>query len=483
MTENIAPEILQQLSATQAWHYGVLPFRSDEHNLWVYAADTSADRQEELGFLLGKTIHAEWLDADALRQALTQAYRKPAHGQVPGANHSTDAAAARVASAEFRKNYHLDALLLEAKQHNASDIHLEPFERFCRIRFRIDGVLIERYQMPTQEYPALVNKIKIRANLDIAEKRLPQDGRIFVQEGGQKFDIRVSSLPTLHGEKIVLRLLSGSETRIDIQSLGFIPQDLERYLQGVSRPNGMVLISGPTGSGKTTTLYATLQLLNSKERNILTIEDPIEYTLEGINQVQLRELIGLDFASAMRTFLRQDPDIIMVGEVRDVNTANMAIRASLTGHLVLSTIHTNSAWGIVARLIDMGVPGYLLADTLNTAVAQRLVRRLCPQCKVPVEPSQLAFPTQFKLPHPLEQAFEPGGCEHCYFTGYRGRQAVYEVIPMDDTLSTMIKEIKLDARQVLREKGIVSLPENAFSLLATGQTSLREVYPILMTQH
>ena len=260
------------------------------------------------------------------------------------------------------------------------------------------------------------------SNLDIAEKRLPQDGRINFKHQNQQFDIRVSVLPTLHGEKVVLRLLNNDATDIDLKKLGFSKLDLDNYLQGVKRPNGILLISGPTGSGKTTTLYATLKLLNKETRNILTIEDPIEYTLEGVNQVQLKESIGLGFASALRTFLRQDPDVIMVGEIRDTETANMAIRASLTGHLVLSTIHTNSAWGTVSRLMDMNIPPFLVASTLNTTVAQRLVRLLCPKCKKETPFDTELYPRQFKPYQAVHFHFLPNGCEECYYTGYKGRK-------------------------------------------------------------
>lgn len=288
----------------------------------------------------------------------------------------------------------LPRVISEAKGIGASDIHIEIYEEMARIRFRIDGKMVERYRISSEEYPALINKIKIQANLDIAEKRLPQDGRIFFRSSVGEFDIRVSSLPTMNGEKIVMRLLSKDAGQIQLSQLGFSEEQLELYTRSVKRPNGIVLISGPTGSGKTTTLYATLQLLNSDETNILTIEDPIEYTLEGVNQVQLKEDIGLTFSSALRTFLRQDPDIIMLGEIRDKETAQMAIRAALTGHLVFSTIHTNSAWGTISRLVDMGIPPYLLASTINLSMAQRLVRLLCPKCKNK-SLSKFSFPTSF----------------------------------------------------------------------------------------
>jgi len=373
----------------------------------------------------------------------------------------------------------LTNLIQEAKNLKSSDIHIESYENKCRVRIRIDGAMVERYLLTRAEYPALINKIKIFANLDIAEKRLPQDGRINFKQQDQQFDIRVSIVPTLFGEKVVLRLLNNDATDIDLNSLGFSEFDLDNYLQGVKKPNGILLISGPTGSGKTTTLYATLKLLNKESCNILTIEDPVEYTLEGVNQVQLKESIGLNFAVALRTFLRQDPDVIMVGEIRDAETANMAIRAALTGHLVLSTIHTNSAWGTVSRLIDMGIPSFLVANTLNTTVAQRLIRLLCPECKKKVEFTSDLYPKQFKPYGSVEYHYKAQGCEHCYYTGYKGRKAVYEVIPIDQELALEVKNGNMYIQNLLRERGIQTLAENAFSLFSEGQTSIDEIYPLL----
>jgi type IV pilus assembly protein PilB len=340
-------------------------------------------------------------------------------------------------------------------------------------------MLVERYLLKRDEYPALINKIKIFANLDIAEKRLPQDGRINFKHQNQQFDIRVSVLPTLHGEKVVLRLLNNDATDIDLNSLGFSAFDLDNYLQGAKSHNGILLISGPTGSGKTTTLYATLKLLNKETRNVLTVEDPVEYTLEGINQVQLKESIGLGFAATLRTFLRQDPDVIMVGEIRDTETANMAIRAALTGHLVLSTIHTNSAWGTVSRLIDMGIPSFLVANTLKTTVAQRLVRLVCPHCKSENEFSESLYPKQFKPYSKVKQHYLAAGCEECYYTGYKGRKAVYEVIPVDQELAVEIKNGNMNVEKLLKERGIYTLAENAFRLFSEGLTSIDEIYPLL----
>jgi general secretion pathway protein E/type IV pilus assembly protein PilB len=320
----------------------------------------------------------------------------------------------------------------------------------------------------------LVNKIKIRANLDISEKRLPQDGRIQYQD----FDIRVSILPTLHGEKIVMRILGHDASSISIDKLGFTEEDKNHYLEGIKKPNGIILISGPTGSGKTTTLYATLKLLNDEKRNIMTVEDPVEYTLKGINQVQLKESIGLTFQSALRSFLRQDPDVIMLGEIRDGETAQMAIRAALTGHLVLSTIHTNSAWGTISRLIDMGVPSFLLANTISTSVAQRLVRKLCVNCAVetPLESKDWSYTIPFDAP---ENHTTPVGCDKCHYTGYKGRVALYEIIPIDHELAACIKHNDHDITGKLKERNIQSLSNKAYEIFIEGKTSLEEVYPLL----
>ena len=277
----------------------------------------------------------------------------------------------------------------------------------------------------------------------------------------------------------MLRILSKNNVHVSLDNLGFTAQELKTYKTAVQKPNGIVLISGPTGSGKTTTLYATLKLLNKKDTNILTIEDPIEYTLEGVNQVQLKQNIGLDFASTLRTFLRQDPDIIMVGEIRDVETANMAIRASLTGHLVLSTIHTNSAWATVSRLIDMGIPSFLIASTLNVSVAQRLVRKLCNTCKRSQTSLSMNAEHMKELTE-IETHYEAVGCPSCYQTGYQGRKAVYEIIPITEELVNNIKDKKLEINHYLKENKIATLKDNMLNLVKEGVTSMEEVFPFLI---
>ena len=471
LTEDISlsTENLHRLTTDQAWHYRVLP-KDKTTDYFLLYCEEGADKDglsSELEILFDQEIRLEPIPATQIARLLSKYYIKDTAAQ--------GSTQLQINNAE---NF-LTNLIQEAKSLKSSDIHIESYENKCRVRIRIDGMMVERYLLKRDDYPALINKIKILANLDIAEKRLPQDGRINFKQQDVQFDIRVSVLPALFGEKIVLRLLNNDATEIDLNSLGFSKFDLENYLQGVKKPNGILLISGPTGSGKTTTLYATLKLLNLETRNILTIEDPVEYTLEGINQVQLKESIGLNFAAALRAFLRQDPDVIMVGEIRDTETANMAIRAALTGHLVLSTIHTNSAWGTVSRLIDMGIPPFLVASTLNTTAAQRLVRLLCPHCKKQEPFNSDLYPRQFKPYSTVHYHYKAQGCEQCYFTGYKGRKAIYEVIPIDQELALEMKNGNMYIEGLLKERGILTLAENAFAFFSDGLTSIDEIYPLL----
>lgn len=462
-TIEITPELQQLIRSDLAWHYRVLPIGMSE-NLLTFLVDGQQDLaniQEELVALLGKQVQLEAKDTIEIQRLLGRYYR------------TTNDQEQRIvfdAKIDF-----VDRLIQEANSIGSSDIHIEIFGEKARVRMRVDGVLIQRYMVDKNDYPELINKIKIRSNLDISEKRLPQDGRIQYDD----FDLRVSILPTLHGEKIVLRILGKDASSLQIEKLGFSVKEQRDYLEGIKKPNGIILISGPTGSGKTTTLYATLKLLNDEKRNIVTVEDPIEYTLDGINQVQLKESIGLTFASALRSFLRQDPDVIMLGEIRDAETAQMAIRAALTGHLVLSTIHTNSAWGTISRLIDMGVPSFLLANTINLSVAQRLVRKLCTHCQQEKPLSVLDWPIGISTELIPSKQSVAVGCDHCHYTGYKGRIALYEVIPMDNTLATSIKNNENDISFILKERGIKTLSEGALELLTTQTTSLEEVYALL----
>lgn len=458
----ISPELQQLIRSDLAWHYRIIPKEDSVAGIHFYWDETKNEvlTKEELSALFGKHIELFPFDSEVVKRALGRYYRNTAENET---------------KLTFDTNTDfVDRLIQEANHLGSSDIHIEIFDESARVRIRIDGHLIQRYTIEKKDYPELVNKIKIRANLDISEKRLPQDGRIQYQD----FDIRVSILPTLHGEKIVMRILGHDASSISLDKVGLSDAEKRNYLEGIKKPNGIILISGPTGSGKTTTLYATLKLLNDEKRNIVTVEDPVEYTLEGINQVQLKESIGLTFASALRSFLRQDPDVIMLGEIRDAETAQMAIRAALTGHLVLSTIHTNSAWGTISRLIDMGVPSFLLANTINTSVAQRLVRKLC-DCKVKQALDPTDWPIQqhdFEIPKEHTVAL---GCDKCHFTGYKGRIALYEVLPIDSALAEKIKNNDHNVTELLNERGLKSLSQRAYEVLIQGQTSLEEVYSLL----
>ncbi|MBD0832822.1 GspE/PulE family protein [Aestuariibaculum sediminum] len=462
---NIPTSLTQFISSEQAFHYNIIPIREEDKTLVFKTDNPTENLKQELQIVLGKKVKLISDSEANIKQYLTTNFRNQDRAKQKDLHYTND---------------FLEKLLLNAKNIGSSDIHFEPFENRCRVRFRLDGKLKEQYSINLDQYPVIVNKIKIRAGLDISERRLPQDGRITIKTSQNEFDIRVSSLPTLHGEKLVLRILSKDTDNIQLEDLGFTQKELHVYNEAIKKPNGIVLISGPTGSGKTTTLYATLKILNDDKTNILTIEDPIEYTLEGVNQVQLKENIGLDFASTLRTFLRQDPDIIMVGEIRDVNTANMAIRAALTGHMVLSTVHTNSAWATISRLIDMGIPPFLIASTLNVSVAQRLIRKLCADCKQKNLINKTLFPIHFQIPKDLEYHYTSAGCNTCYHTGFHGRKAIYEIIPISKTLISHIKKNDLEIDNYLKQNQITTLRDNAINLIRQGTSSIEEVYPLLI---
>ncbi len=465
---------LNLINPEQAWGYGILPKGLNNNILELYADEAKAGTglEEELEIVLGRRVQIESIPAKLIQKGLNQYYRKK-HQQGQGSR----AAELNASSPEG----FLNKIIIEARELGSSDIHFEVYENGCRMRIRIDGQLVEKYKISKEDYEVLINKIKIESNLLIEQRRMPQDGKIQFHSGGYKFDIRVSTVPIRNeSEKAVLRILDSDASHLSIEDLGFNEKDLGNYVTGIKKTQGMVLISGPTGSGKTTTLYATLKALNQTTRNILTIEDPIEYTLAGINQVQLNENIGLNFSKVLKSFLRQDPDVIMVGEIRDRDTAETAMRASLTGHLILSTIHTNSAWGIVSRLVDMGIPAYQIAATLNTAVAQRLVKCLCTECKKQESFSDKVYPKGYEAPFAVSSHYVPKGCEYCFFTGYKGRKAIYEVIPIDAWLTNEIKNQNFAVDHYLKQLGVKTLKENAFELFASGDTSLDEIYPILL---
>ncbi len=373
----------------------------------------------------------------------------------------------------------VNLILTDAIKKGASDIHIEPYEKEFRVRYRIDGVLYGVMSPPLKLRAALTSRVKIMAQLDISERRLPQDGRIKIKMANKEMDYRVSTLPTLFGEKVVLRLLDKSNLQLDMTKLGFEPKALANFEGAITAPYGMVLVTGPTGSGKTTTLYSALHRINSPETNIMTAEDPVEFNLPGINQVQMKAEIGLNFAAALRSFLRQDPDVIMVGEIRDYETAEIGIKAALTGHLVLSTLHTNDAPSTISRLLNMGVEPFLVSASTNLIVAQRLVRKICRECKeeVQVPPGVLT-----NLGFPPEEAksitsYHGKGCNSCSETGYRGRLALYEVMSINEEVKKMILDgaSTMELREAARRNGMLTLRESGLQKLREGITTLEEV--------
>ncbi len=373
----------------------------------------------------------------------------------------------------------INLILMDAIRKQASDIHMEPYEKTMRVRFRIDGVLYEVMRPPTHLKNALISRIKIMSRLDIAERRLPQDGRIKLRAKGREMDFRVSVMPTLFGEKVVLRLLDKGSLQLDMTKLGFEEIQYKNFREAIYMPFGMVLVTGPTGSGKTTTLYSALSDLNKISHNISTAEDPIEYNLTGINQVQVHDAIGLSFAAALRSFLRQDPDIIMVGEIRDFETAEIAVKAALTGHLVLSTLHTNDAPSTINRLLNMGIEAFLVASAVNLVIAQRLVRRVCNECKVVenVPPETLLDLGILDEELGSFECYRGTGCPVCNDTGYRGRIALYEVMPLHDQIRELVlmgassAEIKKESIRL----GMTTLRRSGLNKLKGGTTSIEEV--------
>ena len=370
----------------------------------------------------------------------------------------------------------INALLTEAIKENASDIHIEPYENRLVVRMRVDGVLREILEPQRAIAPLLVSRIKVMAKLDIAEKRLPQDGRISLRVAGRAVDVRVSTLPAGGGERVVMRILDKQAGRLNLEHLGMLPKTLKLISGVIHKPHGIILVTGPTGSGKTTSLYAMLQRLNDKQRNIMTVEDPIEYYIDGISQTHVNTKVDLTFARGLRAILRQDPDVVMVGEIRDLETAQIAVQSSLTGHMVLSTLHTNTAVGAVTRLRDMGVEPFLLSSSLSAVLAQRLVRRLCPDCKRPhvAQKSDCAA-----LDIPLKKAptiYEPVGCDSCNGIGYKGRLGVYELVLVDETLRGMIHDGASEQQlEAYARKSTPGIAEEGRRLVTSGATSIEEI--------
>lgn len=494
---DLPEELIKTISPEIARKYRVFPYKKKGKMLVVATSDpTNVDLIDNLAFLTGYRISLAITTERKINQLINKYYGEESkaaealkeaekEGEAEVVEEQEEAIEAELQVAkEAPVVKYVNALLIDAVKQRASDIHIEPFEKFIRVRFRIDGTLHELPRPPLKWKHGIVARVKILARLDIAERRLPQDGHIKmkIKEGGKErlIDFRVSTLPVKHGEKVVLRILDKSNLTLDLEKLGFEKEALEKFMYAITRPYGIVLVTGPTGSGKTTTLYSALSILNKPDVNIMTAEDPVEYDFPGLNQVQIREDIGLTFAAALRSFLRQDPDIIMVGEIRDEETASIAVKAALTGHLVLSTLHTNDAPSTITRLIDMGIPPYLVADSLVLIQAQRLVRKLCPKCKKPYKPSPDELRAVGLEPQDLEgkTVYKKGdGCEVCRGSGYKGREGIYEVMLITPEIREMILNRRpiAEIREKAREQGMLTLREAAMLKFLRGITSLEEV--------
>ena len=435
---------------------------------------------DALSFALGRPVRAMVARASDLEAALDRLYGGAAAGVSADAQADDD-------DLERLKDLASDApviravnrLITRAVEARASDIHVEPHEDALGVRFRVDGAMRDEEPLPAAMKASFVSRVKVMAGLNIAEKRLPQDGRLRLAVRGHEIDLRVAISPTIHGESVVLRLLDRSNLKLEFASLGFDAPTQARFDELLHRPHGIVLVTGPTGSGKTTTLYAALSVLNTPERKILTIEDPIEYRLPGVNQTQVQPGIGLSFAAALRSFLRQDPDVMMVGEIRDLETAQVAVQAALTGHTILSTLHTNTAASAVTRLLDMGVEPFLITSTVNAVLAQRLVRRLCPACREAYAPSEaeLAAFGVGDVGHTPATLYHPRGCTACGGTGFRGRVAILELLAMDDRIAHLVLE-RAEAREVNRAAtgaGMRTMLVDGLMKAERGETTIDEV--------
>ncbi len=492
----INPDVIKLIPPDIARKHEILPIQANRGTLVVAIADpTYIPQLEHIKFITKMQVEAVLTSFSAFDQAMDKYYSGVAYvGQAiesfkKGAAKKKD----QEEEAEKIEIHNIDThgaefdapvitlvngILAEGIRRNASDIHVEPYEKRFRVRMRTDGQLIEVAEIPLEMRRSVIARFKIMSRMDISESRVPQDGRIKLKSNGREIDFRVNSMPTLFGEKIVLRMLASGNLQLDLLKLGFEPRQLEVFKKGIYAPNGLVLVTGPTGSGKTTTLYSALSELNQVTDNLSTAEDPVEYNLEGINQVQVNKETGLTFASVLRALLRQDPDTILVGEIRDYETAEVAIQAALTGHLVLSTLHTNDAPSTITRLLNMGVEPFLVSGSLNTIVAQRLLRTICSKCKVesPVPREKLVelgfSPEVAAQLRPLKGA----GCQACNRTGYKGRVAIYEVLDFSPTLKEMVLkgETAIEIKKQAIREGMKTLRMSALTKMAEGRTTIEE---------
>ena len=501
---DIDADVLKLVPAQIAKKYEVLPIKRTGNSLTLAMADpTNVFAVDDVGFMTNLQVIPVVAAQGAIRKALDRLYETQGSGMAEVISEMEGTAGdvevvegdeeswAKADIFELKESADeapvvrlVNMILVDAIRRGASDIHLEPYEKVFRVRFRVDGVLHEIMTPPKRLETALTSRVKIMSTMDIAERRLPQDGRIKLRYNQREIDFRVSTLPTIFGEKTVLRILDKESLQLDLAMLGFDAWSLEQFNKAIHQPYGMILITGPTGSGKTTTLYSAIHTINSPDVNIMTAEDPVEYNLKGVNQVQINEGIGRTFGAALRSFLRQDPDVILVGETRDLETAQIGIRAALTGHLVLSTLHTNDCPGTVARLLDMGIPPFLVSSALTLILAQRLGRKICKDCKQPYEADEESLVPYGHVPQGLGkvQFYKGKGCHTCSFTGMKGRVAVYEVMPIGDELRELILRNAPTAEilQLALAQGMKTLRQNALQKVIDGVTTLEEVLRVTL---
>jgi type IV pilus assembly protein PilB len=490
---------LDKLSSQMAKTYRVLPleFREDTNELLVAVDKADSFRAtDDLSTLLGMKVTAKIVDTKALDAAITKYYQQKDEGEgineliseiqedgflaeFEGRNQSIDLDELKELSESNPVKKLLNLVLMQAIRDKASDIHFEPFENEYKMRYRIDGVLYEMVPPPKHIAAALSSRIKVMASLDIAERRMPQDGRISLTVQGNPVDLRVSVLPTMYGESVVLRILDRSQMQLDLEKLGLGTDNLNVLRQLIHKPNGIVLVTGPTGSGKTTTLYAALSELNDIETKVITTEDPIEYDIDGIIQVQMKESIGVTFAKCLRSILRQDPDVVMVGEIRDLETAEIAAQASLTGHIVFTTLHTNDAPSSIARLLDLGIEPFLLTATIEGIVAQRLVRKICEHCKTAFSPTESQLMELGLTPEDVKgkQFYYGAGCNRCNNTGYKGRTGLYEIMTFNDEIRELVMNHASSnvLRTASQKAGMKLLREAGLAAIYDGLTTIDEV--------
>jgi len=485
INRDIDPALLAQLPSEFAMRHQVLPLREEDHTLVVAMADPfDVTVLDDLRLLTSRDVRPVVSSRRKIVEVIEQSYMEKMFRDIDDMQRE-DVAEEDLEIADLQKMARealviklVNLILHQAVQERASDIHIEPHERELRVRYRVDGVLHDASSPPRHLHPAIISRIKIMTDMDIAERRLPQDGRVRIRLGDRMIDLRVSTIPTLHGESVVIRLLDRSAGLMKLTDLGMRQDTFDEFRQLIRRPHGIILATGPTGSGKSTTLHAALHEVYSPEKKVITIEDPVEYELAGANQINVRPEIGLTFASGLRHIVRQDPDIVMVGEIRDRETADIAIHAALTGHLVFSTVHTNDAAGAVTRLLDMGIEPYLVASSLIGVVAQRLVRTLCPRCKVPF---QATAEDLREIGLPAEKAgtvtlYRSGDCDLC-LKGYLGRTGAFELLPVDDEVSHQVldKASSNEIKQRAVQKGMGTLLADGRMKVADGITTIEEL--------